>query len=407
MVTKMKASKCNVTRRKCKSSTKVVIPGREEGNIIHSSRYAKKTPSFAHVAKSYKATKTLNSRNARKACNVINHGASNSCATSRNKFKLDNLAGLKVYHPVEEKAAEVKRQQDKSGLAHRTFFSGDDSRELPNNNLDKSSLVLSATLDLQVIDDINGFHLTDGQGQVVCRMLPRAYALQDQQNLHSLLKALEDMNCSSAKSLVRGGKRIVGLIGPKEEDCKYVCVGLSPCRNKQGLYEKWPKSIHPSTRRNLQKFYNFVNDKMKTFVEKHLLVAFGKITFGRCKEIKEIKGGVKDGTNVLVAGAIGMGSYLNSHTDHDAFLSIYTGHCASAVDSKSNNYKLNCAPIGYFCFPDQGCSVALRPGDILIFNAQKYNHCSSTPTPEFCSDKAVFNISLYLKTAIMAGNSNI
>lgn len=397
----MKTSKHDVTRRKCKSSTKVVLPGREED------RYAKKkkTPSFAHVARSYKAGKTLNSKTARKACNVINNAS--NFATSRNKFKLDNLAGLKVYHPVEEKATAVKRLQDKSGLAHRTFFTGDDSRVLPNNDLDKSSLVLSATLDLRVIDDINGFHLTDGKGQVVCRMLPRAYALQDQQNLNHLMNALEDLNRSTAKSLVRGGKRIVGLIGPEEENCKYVCVGLSPCRNKQGLYEKWPKSIRPSTRKNLQRLYNVINDKMKKFVEEHLLIGFGKISFGGRKEIQEIKGGVKDGSNVLVAGAIGMGSYLNSHTDHDAFLSIYTGHSPSAVDSKSNNYELNCAPIGYFCFPDQGCSVALRPGDILIFNSQKYNHCNSTPTPEFCSNKVVFNISLYLKTAIMAGNSNI
>lgn len=405
MKPKSKRLKSNLPNERSQA-TLIVIPKQKEKEIAKMEQKDDATPSFAHVARSYKKGITKNSARARRGCNMVNR-----CSTGRRKYEKDNkkkannLKSLRVYEPNKEKALAIKDLQNVTGMKGRTFFSGEDERRLPTTKMDEKVLVLSATLDLEVIDDIDGFHLTDGNGNVVCRMLPRKVALRDQQNLEKLNKGLSDLNNCVKRTLVRGGQRIVGLPDNDEEVGKYNCVGLSPSRNAKGLYEKWPKEIDKRTREVLQKMFNRVNDKIKQWIEKHLLIGFERMMFGN-EDLEEIEGGIADGKNILVAGAIGKGSYLNSHTDHDAFLSVYTGHCREAIDESTGNYRLDCKPIGYFCFPDQGTSVALRPGDILIFNAQKYNHCNSSPVPINCVEQPVYNISLYLKTAVMAGNSN-
>ena len=58
----------------------------------------------------------------------------------------------------------------------------------------------------------------------------------------------------------------------------------------------------------------------------------------------------------------------------------------------------------YFTFAEQGIAVALRPGDMLIFN-RLYHHCLSSRTSDFQSVD-VFCLSLYLKTAVVGKNDN-
>jgi hypothetical protein len=58
----------------------------------------------------------------------------------------------------------------------------------------------------------------------------------------------------------------------------------------------------------------------------------------------------------------------------------------------------------YFTFAKQGIAVALRPGDMLLFNPI-YQHCISSRTSIYESED-VFCLSLYLKTAIVGKNDN-
>ena len=58
----------------------------------------------------------------------------------------------------------------------------------------------------------------------------------------------------------------------------------------------------------------------------------------------------------------------------------------------------------YFTFAEQGIAVALRPGDMLIFNPL-YHHCLSLCTSLYEADD-VFCLSLYLKTAVVGKNDN-
>jgi hypothetical protein len=58
----------------------------------------------------------------------------------------------------------------------------------------------------------------------------------------------------------------------------------------------------------------------------------------------------------------------------------------------------------YFTFAEQGIAVALRPGDMLIFNPL-YHHCLSSRTSLYETED-VFCLLLYLKTAVVGKNDN-
>jgi hypothetical protein len=72
-------------------------------------------------------------------------------------------------------------------------------------------------------------------------------------------------------------------------------------------------------------------------------------------------------------GGIGYGVnlHLECHTDDDSSYSIITVHLAN------HQYILNDRVLCYVCFPRLGVAVALRPGDIFIFNAHE-PHCISS-----------------------------
>jgi hypothetical protein len=56
----------------------------------------------------------------------------------------------------------------------------------------------------------------------------------------------------------------------------------------------------------------------------------------------------------------------------------------------------------YFAFPQIGITVALQPGDILMFNPQE-PHCISL---RYNKDDNIYCISSYLKTQVMGLNDN-
>ncbi len=94
-----------------------------------------------------------------------------------------------------------------------------------------------------------------------------------------------------------------------------------------------------------------------------------------------------------------------SHTDKDAFLScLMVTHVPLGTEMKKQKTMLNMDVAVYFCFPEQGIAVALRPGDILFFNPL-HHHCLSQRTSEYRNEE-VYVTSFYVKSSEMGGNDN-
>ena len=95
--------------------------------------------------------------------------------------------------------------------------------------------------------------------------------------------------------------------------------------------------------------------------------------------------------------AAAVNCFLNVHIDQDAGWSINT-----IISGKKDDYGLDAAIKNYWCFPELGIAVAMRAGDIILFNPLVY-HCISTRCDESVD---VVDATLYLKTAVVAGNNN-
>jgi hypothetical protein len=104
----------------------------------------------------------------------------------------------------------------------------------------------------------------------------------------------------------------------------------------------------------------------------------------------------KDGrsSKIWPSLACGRNTYLPLHTDEDYFLGAVSVH---------SNRDTNGIVLQYFCFPTLGITIAMRNGDVVLFNP-KVPHCISSPTS---NTHASFSMSLYLKTIIVSGNSNL
>ncbi len=81
-----------------------------------------------------------------------------------------------------------------------------------------------------------------------------------------------------------------------------------------------------------------------------------------------------------------------------------TTACSHALRDDIDEYKLHAEVSNYFVFPEQGIAVALRPGDMLIFNP-KYHHCLLSCTCAY-QNKDVYSLLLYLKSAVVGKNGN-
>jgi hypothetical protein len=94
-----------------------------------------------------------------------------------------------------------------------------------------------------------------------------------------------------------------------------------------------------------------------------------------------------------------LNTFLSSHTDDDLFYSILTLALAHALREEIDRYKLDVDVSNYFVFAEQGIPIAMRPGDMLIFNP-KYHHCLSSWASAY-ENEDVFSLLLYLKLAIV------
>ena len=101
--------------------------------------------------------------------------------------------------------------------------------------------------------------------------------------------------------------------------------------------------------------------------------------------------------STFAALSFGINVHLSCHTDDDFAYSVVTVHMGQHDYSVTEDNI-----IVYFCFPWLGMAVALRPGDILIFNPLEPHAVSSHVKKGY----EVLALSMYLKTAIVGLNDN-
>jgi hypothetical protein len=146
------------------------------------------------------------------------------------------------------------------------------------------------------------------------------------------------------------------------------------------------------------------------FMPTQLLKGFSKVVqAARCVTMGKSYGdehGEKNRKEAAMFAALANAIDYSSraHTDLDFWFSLLTVNVPHLLSPKVRTYQLNSEVVHHFVFPEFGIAVALRAGDLLLFNPQYY-HCLSHKEVHYDNCR-VHATSFYLKTNMMGMNDN-
>ena len=343
---------------------------------------------FQHV---YKSTKTTSSQRVHAAfkATVKNGTPRSKHAMRRDKMKRKKIDGLKKV------SSSPAHSLDKIFLTSRpVFYSGTPNRIL-QNTIPKGH-VLSAIKDLQVINTVSGARMESASGDTVFILIPRHDSIHKMTHVKKTLTSLYALDKGKSYAEIRGKTRIPVA----EDDGKYTTVGLKPNRGCKGITESWPNKLSGVDKDTIIKLMTRCEEVAKGYLPSNEVrgLQMAKL-LGEWQEINGVAS-----HPIWGSLACGKNYYLNSHTDEDFFYSLTTIASERGLRQDIDRYSMDAEVCNYFIFAEQGIAVALRPGDMLIFNPL-YHHCLSSRTSLYGTED-VFCLSLYLKTAVVGKNDN-
>jgi hypothetical protein len=270
------------------------------------------------------------------------------------------------------------------------FFCGDDSLKYGRDRIPPGGIYLSAKQTLDVVDSTHGFYLKG-----VCTLLPREEALSayKKRQSGSLFNAFVRMAVAGKSNSRVSSKTRVALASGSVSG-KYISKGIYAARNRRGLAVHSNSEVRSDkARRCVSSFFRSIEEKAKGYIDARQLLFLDAVR--RRLDYNVLRPFECCESAIWPSVAFGKDVFLRVHRDEDYFWSLTT------VVTKEG-YETNADITNYFCFPTHGFCIALRPGDMLIFNALE-DHCASS----ICRERTKsFGVSLYLKTAVVAGNCN-
>ena len=214
-------------------------------------------------------------------------------------------------------------------------------------------------------------------GNTVFVLVPRHVAIHKAMHVNKTLSSLYAMDKAKAAAEEQGKRRIAVA----EDGGKYTTIGLKPYRGSSSIRESWPKKLRQDDRDQIIKLMTGCKEVAKGYLPPGAL--WGLRVAKVLGDWPEISGGPVQ--SLYGSLASGKNVYLNMHTDEDFFYSLTTVGSTYGVRHDIDRYSMDAVPSNYFMFAEQGIAVALRPGDMLLFNPQ-YQHCISSRTSHYSSE---------------------
>ncbi len=233
------------------------------------------------------------------------------------------------------------------------------------------------------------FNAPNGDKSPVFIRLPREESIKIMNNGHDLCSAMRTCALTQPQSLSRGKKNCVFT----EDGNKYCCIGAQPGRAERGVQSGLYRLNHGLSSKEWDLMHAF-DRFMDTNVIQHISCARSRVNYKTMGPSPSSSN--KKHARYYNGLGFGINVYLRSHIDADFTMSIVQPH----IDN--HHYVINDKVICYFAFPRIGTSVALRPGDFLLFNPLEPHSISSRCRRE----DEIFIISSYLKTSVVGLNDN-
>lgn len=250
---------------------------------------------------------------------------------------------------------------------------------------------------MSTINTLTGSKLMESDRIPIYILVPRQYLLRHTPSPNEDVLALKNLLQKYNNVTLRGSKR-TGICK------KYATLGAHCCRNKPGIdYTR----IHKCCENDYNCLKQMLN-RAKFFGKSYL-------PFGLLSTLQAMKQFIGDKTSVdncpnpessvWASAALSCNYVSPAHIDKDAFLScLMVLHVPDSCTFSDYKYTEDMNVAIYFCLPESGVSIALRPGDVLFFNPLYY-HCISQRTEEYICDD-IYVTSFYMKTGQISGNDN-
>ena len=207
--------------------------------------------------------------------------------------------------------------------------------------------------------------------------------------IHDIIQVLKSVE-KKAPNQRRGKSKFLGLDGPNS---KYVAIGIHANRGGRGLIQSKLNMMSTEEKETLVSFIRRLEEIFQRWVDWSYLTGFRNAAVHQ--DITMLDDGHR-ATEFFSSVAFGRNVYLQAHTDCDFGYSIVV--VLQVEPEETDLDEILC----YFVFPVHAQVVALRHGDIIIFNPTIY-HCVSKKS--VTGD--VFCLSCYLKTAVVGKNDNL
>jgi len=245
-------------------------------------------------------------------------------------------------------------------------------------------------------ESTEGLRLIDPQTkEAVFHLAPRKQVILSQPQDPGLVgRALSNLE-ACGKTVERGNKRQVFCETPQS---KYNVVGVKANRGHKGVCHAELENL---TQEHSQAMLELVRRCEKIAAAcidtAELMAMMEAKTVGNWESMQS-KGSDAKKANLYAGLACGRNVFLNAHDDDDYIRSIVTLQGVPEAE----HFKEDDPVIAYFVFPTYGVAVALRLGDVLVFNPKVF-HCVSSRTE---TNADFFCLSMYLKTAVVGKNNN-
>ena len=371
------------------------------------------------------SSKTNTSERTRMAGKVLNDGL-------KRELGKQSLLEEKFRNVVRVKEEDIKQFADMKdkNKGKKMFFSGKTKTE----DNEPEEINVPDSVCIPVLDNpAMKIHNLNENGSIVCvdydsgdfvfALIPRA-DVSSYNHYHSFIEGLQSLEeCSPANVSVRGNKRTVLYEGSKDSSSNYLTYGVAPKRSGRGLYTKSFKGLSGTKGDEaIMSMREFIGTTCSKYIP-HLIKS------GMSSILKLFKLNPtcvpKDSTldekfivdfmNFFPSLASGRNTSLNLHQDDDAFLSVVSVYNEDDISNqitrrtgkkrktKISLLKKKTSILKFFNF-GVGHSVALRTGDILMFNPM-IEHCISTKTNDV-ENSDVYCVSFYFKSLVLGLNDN-
>lgn len=340
---------------------------------------------------------TSNSLRTQAAADVMSHAVENGT-------KMGSRANRKTHRQGSTSRAESRDSRihnlptaprgDAVKSSIPTFFHGNPQSTAPEIIYvpeEQKYQVLPVGQTLKIMDSKHGGHLKG-----VFIMLPRNKVSEfaTQKTFQTFHKILMSPAAKSATTRGKSTKKEGQYRQPEfesKEEAKYISFGAMPIQGERYILDNMKDITNDSSDyAEVSRFFSAAENHAKQYLPSGYVQGL--------QEIQKKIGYVGFPLNSLKRSTIwttvacGYNVFLPMHYDEDFFWSLTTVLA-------NRNFVLDDKIMNYFCFPHYGVAVALRPGDVLIFNPLVH-HCVSTRE----TTEDVVCLSLYLKTKNIAGN---